>query len=293
MSPCFARGGSQKNLQSARISSNEWKFRSCKQNFVLSFITRCAWTSWDKNLVFFPFPFPFFDPDWTKACLLIRNARISSRKGTKFFKWRERKARYFAKQSSRIIWRGANEIRSDLSFRSIHPLSDDATNALAAFLISWPPVSTWPRVIMKRNVARAIRHRSNPRAPQFRISTLGPSREQSYLKYSAPSNWFLPRSNKRPRSDLDFERMEEKWRDLCFIIVATRRNTIGEKGNKVDKPEASGDIGVSLGSALGVWDARLHGRGNKPSSSTPSNLLEITKGTLLESFSWNFEYYFE
>lgn len=42
--------------------------------------------------------------------------------------------------------------------------------------------------------------------------------------------------------------MEEKWRDLCFIIVATRRNTIGEKGNKVDKPEASGDIGVSLGS---------------------------------------------
>lgn len=103
---------------------------------------------------------------------------------------------------------------------------------------------------MKRNVARAIRHRSNPRAPQFRISTLGPSREQSYLKYSAPSNWFLPRSNKRPRSDLDFERMEEKWRDLCFIIVATRRNTIGEKGNKVDKPEASGNIGVSLESAL-------------------------------------------
>lgn len=146
--PCLRfvrRRGAQKNLQSARISSNEWKFRSCKQNFVPVYSLPVVRGQAEIKISRFSFFFSF-DLDRTNSS---PRPRYSNRKGIKRASSeiaREGSENFCALSREAIVEDNlrANEIRSTLS---------DRFGQHNPFLISGALVPTWPRVIMKRNVA--------------------------------------------------------------------------------------------------------------------------------------------
>lgn len=87
---------------------------------------RCAWTSWDKNLPFFLFFFPF-DLDRTKPRLLDRDTRIEREQNAQVLKSREKDLKisvlFHEKQSSRIIYAQTKFVALSRSIWTTQPFS--------------------------------------------------------------------------------------------------------------------------------------------------------------------------
>lgn len=161
--PCLRfvrRRGSQKNLQSARISSNEWKFRSCKQNFAPVYSLPVVRGQAEIKISRFSF---FFFLLISIEQSLVSSTEILESKGNKtriikVLKSREKDLKisvlFHEKQSSRIIYAQTKFVALSRSIWTTQPFSHfrGARSNLA------------PRNYeAKRSAcARAICHRSPP-----------------------------------------------------------------------------------------------------------------------------------